>query len=427
MSNFQRVLGWPEGAALTIAAVLGSGVLYLPALTAELAGPAALVAWVGMGLLSVSFAFTLMRLSLRRPDAGGIAAFVGDAFGPAARTLTGWLFLGCMPIGAPVAALIAARYVAAVIPLSPLAGGGVALAMFAVAIILNGLGVSISGRAAGLVVSAIALLLAVSAVASAGRVHVGAFVPFWPHGVTPVVLSAALLFWAFVGWEAIAHYAEEFRDPGRDLPASLWASIFVIVVLYLAVVVVTIGTGAYGGAATGDSLAVLMGHAFGAAGRWVVAAFAVLICYGTIHTYVGGFARLVYAQARQGDFPAYFHHLDARTGTPVRALSALLILFAAVLAVVVGAGVSLEAVLGWSSALFIALYILSMAAGVRLLGRRADKVLAGVGLVVSACVLPFLGWPSLLPVVGGGIALWALSRRTHAGEGTPADVRRTSA
>ena len=316
MSDLRRILGWPEGAALTIAAVLGSGVLYLPALSAQLAGPGALIAWTGMGLLCIPFATTLMHLSIRHPDAGGIATFAEDAFGPAGRTVAGWLYLGTMPIAAPVAALIGVRYLLAVLPLSPLETALGALALFSLSIVLNWLGVALSGRAAGMVVVTIALLLVVSVVANVGRVHAAAFQPFLTHGLAPIGLTAALLYWAVVAWEAIAHYAEEFRDPQRDLRRSVAVSIVAIVGLYLAVVVVTIGAGVYGSTQTSDSLAVLMGAAFGPAGRVVMALFALLICYGTIHTYVGSFARLIYAQARSGQFPAYFGQVNAKTGTP---------------------------------------------------------------------------------------------------------------
>lgn len=414
MSQLQRVLGWPEGAALTIAAVLGSGVLYLPALSANLAGPGALIAWIGMGLLCIPFATTMMQLSLRHPDAGGIATFAADAFGPAGRTVAGWLYLGTMPIAAPVAALIGVRYIWAVLPLTPLETALGALALFSLAIVLNWLGVALSGRAAGMIVAIIAALLVVSVAANAWRVHLAAFEPFLPHGLAPVGLAAALLYWAFVGWEAIAHYAEEFRDPERDLRRSLAVSIVVIVVLYLAVVVVTIGARAYGNAQTGDSLAVLMGAAFGPAGRVVMAVLALLICYGTIHTYVGSFARLIYAQARSGQFPAYFGQVNPKTGTPTRALAWLLVMYVVVLAADVVAGLPLEGLLAWASGMFIALYVISMAAGLRLLVGVARRLQAAIGLVVSVLMLAFLGVAALLPFAVAAVALLWHGRRAAA-------------
>lgn len=414
MASLRRELGWAEGAALTMAAVLGSGILYLPALTAALAGPGALVAWAGMGLLSSCFALTFMHLSIRRPDAGGIAAFAGDAFGPPARLVAGWFFLGVLPIGGPVAALIGVDYMGAIVSLSHLEQGLFAVGLFGIAVTLNWLGVSFSGRAAGFVVASVSALLVVSVVANVGRVKASAFHPFLPHGVGPIGLSAALLFWAYVGWEAVAHYAEEFRDVRRDLPKSLLASIVLIVVLYLAVVVVTLGTGAFGGDRTRVSLALLMGDAFGVAGRVVMAVFALLICYGTIHTYMGSQARLVYALARSGDFPPYFKRLNARTGTPTRALGWLLLVFVFVLVADLWGGVSLESLLGWSAGLFIGLYALAMAAGVRLLPRRAQRITAAIGLAASVAVLPFLGWAALLPFAVAGAALAWRRRRGRA-------------
>ncbi len=418
MATFRRELGWLDGAALTVTAVLGSGILYLPALTASLAGPGALIAWAGMGLLSGCFALTFLHLSVRRPDAGGIAAFAGSAFGPAARLTAGWYFLGALPIGGPVAALIGVDYMGAVLPLSHLEEGVFAVGLFGIAITLNWLGVSFSGRAAGIVMAAVSALLLVSVVANIGRVRAPAFHPFLPHGLGPVGLSAALLFWAYVGWEAVAHYAEEFRDVKRDLPRSLLVSVILIVALYLAVEWVTLGTGAFGAGRTQVSLALVMGDAFGAAGRVVMAVFALLICYGTIHTYMGSQARLVYALARSGDFAPYFNHLNARTGTPTRALGWLFLVFVLVLAADLWGGVSLESLLGWSAGLFIGLYALAMAAGVRLLRGRSQRVTAAIGLAASLAVLPFLGWAALLPVAIAGMAVWWQRRR--AGGSVPA-------
>lgn len=85
----KKSLTWLPGAALTIGAVLGSGILVLPAAAAVIAGPASLVAWALMALLTVPVAFTLGRLAVLRPDAGGIAAYARLAFGGAGRLHNG--------------------------------------------------------------------------------------------------------------------------------------------------------------------------------------------------------------------------------------------------------------------------------------------------------------------------------------------------
>src|SRR5690349_13654969 len=81
-----------QGAALYVGAVLGTGVIALPALAAEAAGPASLLAWLALVMLSVPLAATFAALGARYPDAGGVSTYVRNAFGPRAAAVVGWCF-----------------------------------------------------------------------------------------------------------------------------------------------------------------------------------------------------------------------------------------------------------------------------------------------------------------------------------------------
>ncbi len=407
VTSLRRAIGMREGAALTIASVLGSGVLYLPALTARLAGPGGLLAWLGMGILVIPLALTLGRMSVAVPDAGGVAAFARAAFGERGGIAAGWLFLGTVPVAAPIAALIGAGYVQAALSLNHGIVLPVAAALLLVAVVLNALGVEISGRTATAVVALIAALLLLAIAVGATRIHPSAFRPFLPHGLAPVGLSMALLFWAFVGWEALAHYAEEFRDPGRDIMRSIVLSIVVIDVLYLLLAAVTVGTRSY---EVGDgvaALSVMLGRGIGSWAELATALLALLVTYGTVHAYIGGFARLIYAQARAGDFPAYFGALHAGRRTPVRVLIALGVVFALVFLWDFIHPFGLEGLLTWSSGIFIAIYCLAMAAALRLLKDTGSRVMAWVALLLCLATWPFLAWAALYPfaLVAAGFAV----------------------
>ena len=78
-------LGVTQGAALTLGAVLGTGVISLPALAARAAGPASLVAWLALVLLSVPLATTFAALGARYPDGGGVSTYARRAFGARRR------------------------------------------------------------------------------------------------------------------------------------------------------------------------------------------------------------------------------------------------------------------------------------------------------------------------------------------------------
>lgn len=90
-----------QGTALYVGAVLGTGVIALPALAARAAGPASLIAWLGLVILSVPLAMTFAALGARYPDAGGVSTYVRYAFGPRAAAVVGWCFYFAVPAGAP--------------------------------------------------------------------------------------------------------------------------------------------------------------------------------------------------------------------------------------------------------------------------------------------------------------------------------------
>jgi amino acid efflux transporter len=398
-----------------VAAVLGTGVLVLPAVTAAMAGPAALVAWLAMAVCAVPMALTLGRLAAALPDAGGIAAYARAAFGIPAGRAVGLLYLGTVPVGAPAAALIGAGYVSAYFRLAHGAEVAVAAAMLATALVLNALGVELSARAAAVIVGAIGALLGAAVLAALPHARLLPPGPFAPHGLIPIGRAFALLYWAFVGWEMLGHMAEEFVSPGRDIPRALAAALAVVDVLYLAVAWATVATGTYAGGGA-DGLARLIALGLGPAGALVAVAVAALVTYGTTHTYVAGFSRLVYAQAREGNLPPALARLHPRRGTPVAVLAAMAVPFALVLAWDAVSPFSLAALLAWPSAIFIALYVAAMAAGVRLLPNRADRAVAALAAAVSAAALPFAGWavtlPAAIAAAAAGSERWR-RRRAH--------------
>lgn len=88
----KRTISVPQGIALYVGAVLGSGILILPGMTAGIAGSNALVSWIIMILLSIPLACTFAFLSIDFPSSGGILTFANKAFGHYAGALTGWFF-----------------------------------------------------------------------------------------------------------------------------------------------------------------------------------------------------------------------------------------------------------------------------------------------------------------------------------------------
>jgi len=318
-------LSTAQGTALSIGAVLGTGVISMPALAAEVAGPASLVAWLALIVLSAPLAWTFAALGARHPDAGGVSTYVRLAFGPRAAAAVGWCFYFAVPLGAPAAAAFAGGYVADVL------GGGrtTVLATFfgivGVVYLMNWFGLRISGRVQLILTGALATLLAVTVLTALPHAHRANLTPFAPHGWTGVGAAAAVLVWGFAGWEAVSSLSADYRNPRRDVPRATAIAVAVVGVLYLAVAgtsVLVLGPALAGSPAP---LADLLAVGVGGPVRAVTAVVAVLLTIGAVNAYLAGASRLGAALARDGALPARVF------GTPRKSLT--FVLFASFLSV----------------------------------------------------------------------------------------------
>ena len=374
--------------ALYASSVLGSGVLVLPGLAAQLAGPASLLAWVLLSIVSYPFAYTFASLSARKPEAGGIYSFTKESFGVRVATVTGWLFALWFVTGGPAVMLIAASYVAYAFPMSRAETFVVAGAIIFSVFVVNYRGIVVSNKVQlAVVVSIVALLLA-TVISSSYLVRLENLEPFLPNGLLPIGVSAALIFWSFLGYENVSNVAEEFSDPKKDFHRSILLSVALVSGLYIAVAFVTVGTLAYKSGGSVAPFAAILSNVLGVYGAIGTAILAVFIIFGTANAYMTGMSRVIYAVARDGGLPRVLDHLSKKTSAPDRSILALVGLSFSVLLVFYVFGVDLETALLIASGAAILTYVIGAAAGVRLLKQR---VFPYVTLAISLAILPFLG------------------------------------
>jgi amino acid efflux transporter len=382
------MLSTRSATALYVGAVLGPGVLILPSLAAEAAGPASVLAWAGLLALSVPLAIAFAVLGVRHPEAGGTAAYARAAFGRRAGTVTGWWFLAGVVLGAPAVAMVGGFYVAELLGAGREAAVVAAGGIIATVLGANALGVHATARLQLGLVGVLAALLLVAVIAALPESHADNWTPFAPHGWAAVGEAASLLMLSFIGWEAISHLVGELRDPARQIPRAIFSALAIVTVLYLGLAVATIGV--LGTATPTDvPLADLMAAGLGAPGRTVTAFLAVLLTMGTMNAYVAAAAKLAGALAAEGAAPA-------RLAEPRRAL-ALIAAVAAVLLVPLAVDVlSIDGLVHACSTAFVSVYVMATAAGVRLLDGAA-RACAGVALAAVTVVLAFSGALLLVP------------------------------
>ncbi|WP_205470912.1 APC family permease [Nocardioides sp. SYSU D00038] len=399
-----RGLSVPQGVALMVGAVLGTGVLALPALAASVAGPASILAWGLLVALSVPLATTFGALGARYPDGGGVSTYARHAFGPRAATVVGWCFFVAVPIGAPAAAGFGAAYVADAV------GGGRAVELGTVAAIMavvagmNSAGIRVSAGVQLGIAGALVVLLGVATLAALPHVDAGHLTPFAPHGWAAVGSAAALLVWAFAGWEVVCSLSGEFADPRRAIPRATALAVGGIGVLYLGLAFATVG--ALGDDAGPAPLSDLLVLGFGEAARPVTALVALLLSVGAMNAYFAGCSRLGAALARDGSLPAWLAHGSAAGEVPRRSLGVTVAGGAATLLAMAVTGADLTSTLLVVTGVFTLVYVVGTAAAVRLLPRgTAVHACAVVSLAATLGLLAVTGLPVLGSLAIGAAAL----------------------
>ena len=411
-----RSISLPQAVALYVSAVLGAGVLVLPGQAASMAGPASLVAWGFACVLGVPLAVMFAHLGRRFPNAGGISIYLQNAFGPFAGGVGGWWYFVAGSMGQTIVPLTGGYYVAEALGAGTGWGYVVAAVILTVAVTANCAGTRVSARAQVALAAGVGAILVLAIIAAIPRMHATQLYPFAPHGLEGIGQAVIVLFFAFAGWEAVAHLAEEFRDSDRDLVRATTAAIVIITVLYVGVAAAVVLTGTYGSPAA-DRVAVgrLLAGAFGEGAGAAAAVAAVVISLGTTNAFVAAVSRLGYALARDHWLPTPVARTTAR-GTPIGGV--LLV------AAVAYTGLGLATVNRWGTeqlvvvpaTLVVFVYLAAAAAGIRLLtgvGRYCSIATVVLTLAVLPAALGHLLIPVIVTAVAAGYALATKRRRSE--------------
>ncbi|MCU5098434.1 APC family permease, partial [Bacillus wiedmannii] len=213
MSNhFDETISIKKGTALYVGAVLGSGILILPGMTASVAEGNAIVSWLIMILLSIPLAFTFAFLSIEYPSAGGIATFAEKAFGKNIGAIIGWCFFIAGSVGQIVVSMTGGMYIVKVFALSPYFSYVIAFIILSISIVFNLYGLKMSGLfqvCIGLLTFFILLITIISSLPYIEIKNINVHISM--QEINPILEASLLIFWSFFGWEAIASLAPEFK------------------------------------------------------------------------------------------------------------------------------------------------------------------------------------------------------------------------
>jgi basic amino acid/polyamine antiporter, APA family len=359
-ASLKRVLGPASLIALGVGAIIGTGI-FATIGTASAgdasrpgAGPALMVSFVLTAVVCSFTALCYAEFAAMVPAAGSAYTYAYATLGELAAWIIGWDLLLEYAIGNTAVAISWAGYADAL-----LRGLGVELPrwlvtdyrsaasapgvlaraphVLGVPVVFNALSVGIVALVTIVLVWGVresarfnATMVGVKLVVLAFFVLVcGRFVrtenwhPFAPNGFAGIGAGAAVIFFAYIGFDAVSTCAEECRDPGRDMPIGIIGSLLLCTVIYVVVAAVFSGLVPYPALVSLDpsrraeSLAVAMEYA--AMPNWavgVVALGSVVAQTAVLLVFQLGQPRILFAMARDGLLPPVFGRVHPNFGTP---------------------------------------------------------------------------------------------------------------
>jgi APA family basic amino acid/polyamine antiporter len=305
--RLKRELRLRDATLLVVSGVIGSGIFFTPGRIADLLPHPGIIllAWMVGGLFSLAGALANAELGAMFPRAGGDYVYLREAFHPAAGFLVGWLSF--FVIYAGTIATLAAAFAAGLAPfadLSPAAERAVAIGVTLAVSALNYIGVRWGARANNLtaVLKVAALLAFCVAGPLFGSGDVSNLRPLVSGGSTLSLAAFGLamspVLFSYLGWNSSVYVASEIRDPGRNVPRSLFLGLAVCTGVYLlvnavylyAIPVEALRLEANAGEAAAEAL-------FGGLGGRLVAVFVLVSVLGTLNATILVGPRIAYAMA----------------------------------------------------------------------------------------------------------------------------------
>ncbi|HKR25180.1 MAG TPA: amino acid permease [Allosphingosinicella sp.] len=338
--RLKQSLSWPHLIALGVGAIVGTGILTLTGVGAAKAGPAVILSFAIAGLICAAAALAYAEMATMYPASGSAYTYTYVVLGELLAWIVGWslileysLVVSAVAVGwSGYASPLLEAWVGFPHALTqgPELGGLINLpAVFIIAVVagllIYGTRESATLNAALVAVKVVALIVFVAV--TLPYFNAANFEPFMPYGFPKsgspgaevgVMAAAAIIFFAFYGFDAIATAAEEAKNPDRDLKIGIVGSMFVCVIIYMAVAAAAIGALAYTRFADSPEPLALILREIGQPGAaYYLGVSAVVTLPTVILAFFYGQSRIFFVMARDGLIPQNLARVSGR-GSPTR-------------------------------------------------------------------------------------------------------------
>jgi APA family basic amino acid/polyamine antiporter len=335
-------LSWPHLIALGIGAIVGTGIYTLIGVGANLAGPAVLLSFLVAGVVCACAALAYAEMATMMPAAGSAYTYSYIVLGESIAWIVGWslileysLVVSAVAVGWSGSVVEFLNGLGVHLPqalaVGPHAGGMInlpaVLIVFVVAgLLMLGTRESATLNAALVTIKIIALVVFVAIALphfNPDNLH-----PFMPFGFAKsmdaggvergVMAAAAIIFFAFYGFDAISTAAEETKNPGRDLSIGIVGSMIGCTLIYMIVALAAVGAMSYAVFSNSPApLALIMRELGQGTAAKIVAGAAVVALPTVLLAFFYGQSRIFFVMSRDGLLPRGLSKVNPRTGTPI--------------------------------------------------------------------------------------------------------------
>ena len=316
---------------LSVGGTIASGFLLFAGSAIGIAGPAVIISYVIAGIITIAVMACLAEMCVVKPVSASFATYARDTMGPLAGFLTGWNYWLAWVMGAATESVAAGTYFHSFYSFAPI--WIVAAIIIAIEMVINLVGVLFMGEYEF-------ILSTIKVVALAAFILIGVCailgIGFHTHGVTEltanggffpkgggVVLTALLtVFFAYVGIELVGVTAEESVNPHRDVPRALFYTVAIVVGLFVIGIFVLLAILPWASASTSsspfvDALKSLNIPVIASIFNWIVILASVSAVDGALYTA----SRMLFTQAREGNFPRQLAQTNPRRKVPTAAIA----------------------------------------------------------------------------------------------------------
>jgi len=307
-----RNIGLLSAISIGIGGMVGGGIFAVLGEAVSLAHGATPVAFLVAGIIAILTAYSYAKLSVKHQSRGGTVYFVDMAFGH--NILSGSINFMLWLSYIVTISLYAVAFASYGVTFFDNKTDFISHTLICVAIIIpaiiNIISASFVGKSESIIVAIKIILLIIIIVSGASYVDISKFDPSEYESSLSIISAGMIIFVAYEGFELIANASQNIKNPTVNLPRAYYYSVGIVIVLYILIAMVTVGTVDENSLleAKDYALAIAAKPALGDIGFTLVAVAALLSTFSAINATIFGNARLGYIIAKDGMLPRLFEY-----------------------------------------------------------------------------------------------------------------------